>query len=240
MRLCETFPRDAVGRESWPRCAEIIPHIQAVIDHQALSSGQNLRYCVLLAGAVSYLSSMGSLPAATAFVSRALAFSQESPTSQDSDMRRASLRFKSQLEDYKRKEGNLKDAEVDQRRLLDETRDVHGHRSLHTLRRLSALGDILNDQGRYSEQSLRTSIREFEDLQFGDHVDAFNAKKYLARNMKIIGKLDEAEQLIREVIQLIQSPECHDKSNERSSLAELSLILDKIIATPKQKLWIDG
>jgi tetratricopeptide (TPR) repeat protein len=229
MRLCETFPRDAVGRESWPRSAEIIPHVQTIVDYQTLLSNQHSRFCDLLGGAASYLSSIGNLSAAIDLIYRAVAFSQESPTSKDLDMRRASLRLMSQLADYKRKEGNLKEAEADQRRLLAETKDVHGPRSPHTLRRLAALGDMLNDQGRYpeAEQTLRLSIKDFEDLQLGDHVDALNAKKYLARNLRIVGKLDEAERLIREVLQVIQSPEFHDKSNERSTLAELSLILDK-------------
>lgn len=229
IRLCETFPRDALRRESWPKSADLIPHVQAVMDYQSLLSGQHSRFCDLLGGAASYLSCIGNHSAANDLVYRALAFSQESPSYQEVEMRRASLRLMSQAADLKRKQGNFEEAEADQRRLLAETKDVHGSRSKHTLRRLTTLGDMLNDQGKYleAEQTLRLSIKEFEDLQLGDHVDALNAKKCLARNMRNIGKLDEAEQLIREVLQVIQSPNFRDKSGERSALGELSLILDK-------------
>jgi tetratricopeptide (TPR) repeat protein len=188
--LGEAFPTQLYEPATWPRCAQLLPHVLATADHATTQPAVAAAAGSLLNRATEYLSRRAELRAARAAGERALAIFEAAYGPDHPEVARALTNLGIVL----RHLGQLGAARAAQERVLAIFEAAYGPDDPQVARTLGNLGIVLRQLGQLdaARAAQERALTIFEAAYGPDHPEVARTLGDLANVLQGLGELDAA------------------------------------------------
>jgi tetratricopeptide (TPR) repeat protein len=192
-RLDAIYPDDGHNNPaSWPRCASLTPHVQAIRTEMP-DAGARVQYASLLQKTGLNFHGRAAFTASRPLYERSLAIREEVLGSEHPDTATSLNSLALLLQD----QGDLAGARPLFERALAIRKKVHGHEHPDSAASLNNLADLLQDQGDFTAAGLlfKRALAIREKVLGREHPDTATSLSYLANLLRSKGKLAAARAL---------------------------------------------
>ncbi|KAF7508514.1 hypothetical protein GJ744_009227 [Endocarpon pusillum] len=222
-RLSSIFPGGEYG--SWKRCAQLLPHADAVLSHGYKEKSGIIQYSTLQQNTGAYLAALGRYNLAFERVSRAV----EGFSRILGDKNHKTLECVDLLALVLQSQGKYQEAEDVTMRTLATREKALGREHPDTLASLNNLASVLLDQGKCqeSEEVIMRTLATREKVLGPEHPDTLASLKNLASVLLDQGKCQESKEVITRTLAATEKVLGPEHPDSLACLNNLALALQR-------------